>query len=150
MNLLVPPPLVTALAAAGAWGVDAVVEAPALPQALRLPIALGFAVCGLVLMVVALATMVRARTTFNPMKPETAARLVTHGVFGVSRNPIYLADLLFVAAFVAWFGNAAGILLLPLFVWYIGRFQIRPEEAALEARFGEDFRAYRARVRRWL
>ena len=44
----------------------------------------------------------------------------------------------------------AAILLLPLFPLYITRFQILPEERALAARFGDDYAAYRARVRRWL
>ncbi len=71
-------------------------------------------------------------------------------MFAISRNPIYLADLLLLAALAVWFGNALNIALLALFVWYINRYQIAPEERALAQLFGEAYAAYRARVRRWL
>jgi len=46
--------------------------------------------------------------------------------------------------------NTLGFLLLPVFVLYMNRFQIEPEEEVLESLFGQDFIAYRSRVRRWL
>lgn len=150
MNLLIPPPVVVALAAAAMWGMDRAIDAPGLPGGLRAPLAIALAAGAASLMAAALVTMMRAKTTFNPLKPETSARLVTHGVFRFSRNPIYLADLLLLVAFGAWLGNPATLPVLPLFVLYLARFQIRPEEDALEKLFGEEFRAYRARVRRWI
>ena len=94
--------------------------------------------------------MWRARTTVNPLRPERAAHLVTSGVFARSRNPIYLGDALILAALALGLGNWLNFLLLPAFVGLIGRFQIAPEERALQRLFGDQYRAYCARVRRWL
>ena len=53
-------------------------------------------------------------------------------------------------AIAVWLGQTANIALLAGFVWYIDRFQIRPEERALSTLFGAEYAAYCARVRRWL
>lgn len=92
----------------------------------------------------------RSRTTVNPLKPEAASALVDGGVFGWTRNPMYLGMALGLAAVAIWLGNAGGAILLVGFVAYITRFQIAPEERALRANFGEAFDAYAARVRRWI
>jgi len=150
MKLLLPPPVVVAVSAAVMWAIDRTIDAPRLPVAIGAVLAIVLAVLAAVLMAVALTTMVKAKTTFDPRKPEKAAHLVTHGVFRCSRNPIYLADLLLLLALACWLGNVATVAVVPGFVLYLNRFQIVPEEAALETRFGDDFRAYRERVRRWL
>ena len=150
MPLLIPPPLVVALFGYLMWLLAGRLAFGAFAFAGQRPLAALLLLAGLALMAAAAWTMFRARTTVNPLKPERATRLVTSGVFAVSRNPIYLGDALILLALAIGFGNAANFLLLPLFVWFIGRFQIRAEERALEQRFGADYRAYCARVRRWL
>lgn len=95
-------------------------------------------------------TLTRAGTTVNPTRPETSTQLVTHGLFAETRNPVYLADGLFLAAWALYLGHPLAALLIPVFVTVIQRWQIRPEERALEERFGPAFRNYRDRVPRWL
>lgn len=92
----------------------------------------------------------RQRTTFNPLAPEASRALVTTGVYRFSRNPMYLAMLLLLAAWGLWLGNIASWLLLPLSVWLLNTLQIKPEERVLRARFGREFEDYARRVRRWL
>lgn len=92
----------------------------------------------------------RARTTVNPLQPQAASRLVTGGIYRRSRNPMYLALLLALLGWGAWLGNAVALLLIPLFVLAMNRLQIRPEERALESLFGEEFRSYASKVRRWI
>ena len=92
----------------------------------------------------------RAQTTIHPMKPGEATSLVTTGIYTRSRNPMYLALLLGLLAWAIYLGHPVSLLLLPGFVLYMNRFQIIPEERALEAKFGADFKAYCARVRRWV
>lgn len=92
----------------------------------------------------------RARTTVNPLQPQAASRLVTSGIYRHSRNPMYLALLLALLGWSAWLGNAAALLLIPLFVLAMNRLQIRPEERALESLFGDAFRSYARKVRRWI
>lgn len=150
MNLLVPPPVVMALVAAAMWGLDRWLDTGRIASTWQVPLAVALLVAGAGLMVAAAASLIAAHTTINPMKPARASKLVTGGVFRWSRNPIYLGDLLILAALAVWLGQIANLALLPAFVAYIGRFQIRPEERALAARFGAEYAAYRARVRRWL
>jgi protein-S-isoprenylcysteine O-methyltransferase Ste14 len=57
---------------------------------------------------------------------------------------------LILAALAVWLGNLVNVVPLLLFVWYINRFQIIPEEWALKNIFGESYAAYCSRVRRWL
>jgi protein-S-isoprenylcysteine O-methyltransferase Ste14 len=92
----------------------------------------------------------QARTTANPLRPEQATRLVTGGIYRYSRNPMYLALLLALAAWGLWLGNTWSLLVLPAFVLAINRLQIEPEERALAALFGEQYLAYQRKVRRWL
>ena len=76
--------------------------------------------------------------------------VVTTGLYRLSRNPIYLglAALYLGLAFAANSGWAV-ILLLPILA--VMRYGvIAREERYLEAKFGDDYRAYKARVRRWL
>lgn len=62
---------------------------------------------------------------------------------------MYLGMALILAGVFLWFGEGLNALLLALFVVVITEFQIKPEEKALEEKFGDDYRAYRKRVRRW-
>ena len=81
----------------------------------------------------------RAKTTVNPLAPEAASTLVVRGVFRWTRNPMYLAMLLVLIAWACVVSNLAALAILPLFVAYLNRFQIAPEEHALQARFGGEF-----------
>ena len=109
-------------------------------------VALAVAAAGLMLWAVALMT--RHRTTVIPHRDPS--RLVTSGPFRWTRNPIYLADALILAAAAHWSGTPSGALLLVPFVWLVTRRFIRPKEARLAALAGPDWTAYAARVRRWL
>ncbi len=92
----------------------------------------------------------RARTTVNPLRPERASALVDGGIYQYTRNPMYLG---FATVLVAWslaLASPLAMLGVAAFVLYMNRFQISPEERALATLFGEEFIAYRSRVRRWL
>ena len=145
-----PPLAVAPLAAAMSW--LAARAAPSL--AFDFP---GRAVLALLLVAAAvsvgLAGVVafrRARTTVNPLQPERASALVTGGIYRHTRNPMYLAVATMLLAWGLWLGNALGPLGAVLFVAWMDRLQIPPEERALAALFGEEFERYRRTVRRWL
>lgn len=149
-STLVPPPLVAALVAALMWGVDAAVVGARVALPLRGWLVTAFVVLALALMLAAVWRMARVRTTVDPFRPERASRLVTGGVFAHSRNPIYIGDVLLLAAWALWLGNVVAAPLPALFVLWMGQLQIPAEEAALRARFGADYERYCARVRRWV
>lgn len=150
LELRVPPLAVVALAALAIWLLRDLGPGLLPERAWRRAVATLLAVAGLGTALAGLAHFRRARTTVNPRQPGQAARIVTSGIYRRSRNPMYLGMLLVLAACVAGFGSAASLLVLPAFVAWLTRFQIRPEERALSARFPDEFAAYCREVRRWL
>jgi len=92
----------------------------------------------------------RARTTINPMRPERASTLVTRGIYRFTRNPLYLSLVLLLIAYAIRLWSLPAVGGPVLFVAYVRRFHITPEERALQAKFGEAFTEYKRRVRRWL
>jgi protein-S-isoprenylcysteine O-methyltransferase Ste14 len=105
-------------------------------------------VAALLLFAWSLLTLRRHRTTVNPYRG--AAALCTDGPFAFSRNPIYLADWFVLAGASLILATAWPLLFAPA-VWASVRYGvIRHEEAHLEAAFGEAYRDYRQRVRRWI
>ena len=111
--------------------------------------ALALALAGGLIALAGVREFARARTTVNPLAPERASALVTSGVFGYTRNPMYLGMLLVLAGWAWWLGNAAAWLGLPLAVLALDVLQIQPEERVMRARFGADYARYTATVRRW-
>ena len=102
---------------------------------------------GLGLAVAAAVEFRRARTTIIPHEMPTA--IVTSGVYRFSRNPIYLGDALILTGLGFRWDSVLALVLAPVFVAVITARFILPEEARLRARFGAEFDAWAARVRRW-
>ena len=82
-----------------------------------------------------------------PHKSET---LVVSGVYRISRNPMYVGFLVALAGWALYLSNLAALVFLPLFVVYMNRYQIEPEERYMRERFGDDFDRYVGQVRRWI
>lgn len=150
LDTRIRPPVVMLLVGAMIWGLARLVPQFAFDSSPQWPLVALFAAAGLVLELLPVLRFSRARTTVNPMRPQTSAHLVVDGLNRYSRNPMYLGQLLLLLAWSVSLGNTIAFLLLPVFPLYITRFQILPEERALAARFGDEYAAYRARVRRWL
>jgi protein-S-isoprenylcysteine O-methyltransferase Ste14 len=150
LELRIPPPIVGVVVAGAMWAVASLSPQVPTPELVRglgagLLGGLGFGT-----MIGGVLAFRRARTTVNPLRPETSSALVSGGIYSRTRNPMYLG-MLFVLAGWAVYLSALWPWAGPgLFVLYITRFQILPEERALEALFGDDFAEYRRRVRRWL
>jgi protein-S-isoprenylcysteine O-methyltransferase Ste14 len=108
------------------------------------------AVVGALLAILGVYEFRRASTTVNPLTPDNASRVVKSGVFRCSRNPMYLGMALLLLALALNQSHALSFAWVAGYVAYLNRFQIRPEERALEARFGDEFRAYAKAVRRWI
>lgn len=91
----------------------------------------------------------QAKTTVNPMKPEESSEVVQTGIYGFTRNPMYLGFLLALAGWGVWLGSLPALVWLIIYVLYMNRFQIIPEERILQQHFGAQYVNYRKRVRRW-
>lgn len=113
-------------------------------------IALSMAVAGLVIGAFGVVSFMRARTTVNPLKPDSASSLVRSGIYRVTRNPMYLGLLLILLGWAILLANVLAFILLPAFILYMNRFQIEPEERALASLFRQEFVSYKSCVRRWL
>jgi protein-S-isoprenylcysteine O-methyltransferase Ste14 len=132
------------------WTVARVPPILQLPKIVRL---LVVAVLGAIGVVVALSGVLsfrRARTTVNPLKPETSAALVSTGVYSFTRNPMYLGMVLVLFAWAVYLSSILSLAGPAFFALYITRFQIVPEERVLGGLFGPSFVEYKKRVRRWL
>ncbi len=100
--------------------------------------------------VIAVAAFLKMRTTVDPRYPQKANTLVVIGIYKYSRNPMYLAITFILFGISLYLAALSSFLILILFVAYINRFQIIPEEQALEKKFGEQYSQYIKRVRRWI
>ncbi|MDI1286906.1 MAG: isoprenylcysteine carboxylmethyltransferase family protein [Reyranella sp.] len=150
LELKVPPPAVTLLIAIAMWLAVSTSGAFAIALPRRLSIAIALAVLGAAIAAAGIMSFRRARTTVNPTRPDAASSLVATGVYRFTRNPMYLGLFLLLSGWAIYLSNAAAFAGPLLFVLYINRFQIVPEERALAAKFGTAFDDYRRRTRRWI
>ena len=121
-----------------------------LPVSAPLPVAVILALVGVAIALSGVISFRRAQTTVNPLKPETSTALVTTGIYRITRNPMYLGMLAVLLAWAAYLSSAWALLGPVAFALYITRFQIIPEERALQSLFSTTFVEYTQRTRRWL
>ena len=108
----------------------------------------GLVVLGGVLIGLAAAQMVMRRTTFIPRRDPSA--LVTDGAFALSRNPIYLGDVMILLGLILCWDAGLALPLVPAYALVLHHRFIAPEEARLHAAFGAEFETYCRRTRRWI
>ncbi|AKH39295.1 MULTISPECIES: methyltransferase family protein [Nitrosomonas] len=150
LELKIPPIIIMALIGVIMWFVATLVPQLVLviPGQFILAAIAGFTSIALIL---AGAIAFRlAGTTVNPMQPSNTSSIVTRGIYKISRNPMYAGFLLLLLSWALLLSNIVSFAGLPVFVWYMNRFQIIPEEQALIAKFGAEYIAYAKNVRRWL
>lgn len=150
LELKVPPPVVALVLAAGMWPLAQFTPDLILPSWARWPMCIGLLAAGLACDAQGLLAFRRARTTINPLRPERTRSLVVSGMYRVTRNPMYLGLVCILAAWTVFLESPATLVGPVIFVGYITRFQIVPEERLLLEHFGEQYRAYLQRVPRWL
>ncbi len=146
----IPPPVYGIAAAALMWWLDRRFPVwrwlhPPSTRAGWLMLLLGFGIdAG------SIVGFLKARTTVNPMRITAARELVTTGLFRWSRNPMYLGLIIALIGWAVVLGSVTPLVVIPLFARILAMLQIVPEEAALEARFGDAYTGYRQRVNRWI
>lgn len=92
----------------------------------------------------------KLKTTVNPLSPNKASNLVITGFYRYTRNPMYLGMFLLLLAWALLLQNYLSFLYLPIFVFTINQLQIKPEEIVLEKIFGDEYRKFKTKVRRWI
>lgn len=146
---MLPPPLLFVAAAAIMLALPGVPLWPLWPPSASQLLAAVPAGLGLLLAVSAVLALRQAQTQIDPRHPERSRVLVTHGIYRLSRNPMYLSLLLTLLALSIWRQSPSTLLPLLAFVLAI-RVQIRREEQALARLFGIHFTRYCQRTRRWI
>lgn len=150
LDTKIPPLLVVAMAALLMWAATALPPHLDWPLWVRAVDALLLALIGASICGAGLWQFRRARTTVNPVEPQRASALVTTGIYSITRNPMYLGFALLLAGWGVYLASPWAVVVLAGFVGYLTRFQIMPEERALQGLFGEEFERYRSQVRRWI
>ena len=150
LALKVPPVAQVIITAAAMYGVSKMV--PALTFSLNgstaLAVALG--VMGLSLGIMGVTQFRIAQTTPNPQALEKVSSLVTSGVYQYSRNPMYVGLVLILLGWAFYLSHFLAFVLLPIFILYMTRFQIQPEEQMMARKFGKTYQDYLNKVRRWI
>jgi len=147
-NVIAPPPLIVAVALAVGYLGQRLDPRPLLPEAIVPWLGSGLLLVAVAIAASALGALHKARTPVDPRKATTA--IVRTGAYRFSRNPLYVA-LSLVYLGVAALCNSLWMGLLVVPVVGILRFGvIGREERYLERKFGDEYRRYRAEVRRWL
>ena len=147
-NVKLPPPLIFLFFALLAWGIDTQWPLTINDHIIVKMIGIALTTTGLLLILIAVWQFKQASTHIEPWKPTQ--HLVTSGIFGFSRNPIYLALGLIIMGTgilvnMLWMCLSVAPSLLSVYLYVIKR-----EEAYLEAKFGEEYLRYKRSVRRWL
>lgn len=150
MKLLIPPPAQFLIAVAAMWAISRYIPGPSVGFIGQSILGYGLIALALLLIFAAIGRFRKAKTTVTPISPEKASALVISGPNRFSRNPMYVGLLLFLTGIAINFGAVWNIGILVLFVIYITQFQIKPEEEHLERLFGDEYRAYKQQVRRWI
>ena len=150
LELLIPPPVIMGLVAVFMWWLADMFSAvhEIRFQHKGLSVVLGF--IGLVISLIAIIFFKRSSTTVDPKNLNKTTTLVSSGIYKYSRNPMYLGVLIMLLGWAFYLGNLLSLFGLALYVIYITRFQIVPEERYLKEKFGQQFLDYMSRTRRWL
>ena len=150
LEMKLSPVMAFLLFAAAMWLLNRALPGADLPESIRLALLSPFLVVAAAVGGAAVLSFRKARTTVNPWRPENASVLVRSGIFSYSRNPMYLALLLALIGWGLFLANPFSLAFTVLFVVFLNRSQIQPEERTLRKVFGADFEQYCREVRRWI
>jgi protein-S-isoprenylcysteine O-methyltransferase Ste14 len=144
----IPPPLLFVLPIVASLAIEWLFPTSFVQGALRWILGALIFVAGIALSGGGFITQRRAGTDPIPYKPST--RIVSHGVYRFTRNPMYLGFALCTLGLAILVDSAWMLLAVPVGLILIDRIVIRREERYLERKFGEEYLSYKRRARRWI
>lgn len=150
LELKIPPPAQFVITAAAMFGVSKIVPIFKFSINGSTGLAVGLGVIGLSSGIMGVTQFRKAQTTPNPKEIDKATSLVTSGIYQYTRNPMYLGLTLILLGWALYLSHFLAFILIPIFMMYIARFQIQPEERMMTQKFGQAYQNYCAKVRRWL
>jgi protein-S-isoprenylcysteine O-methyltransferase Ste14 len=150
LELKVPPLVLVLMALAAQWALSRFVSVGFVDFPGRPALSGSLLVSGALVAVSGVLAFRKAQTTVNPTTPLASSTVVQTGIYARTRNPMYLGMALGLLASALALGSALALLPLVIFLVYMTRFQIEPEEHFLRAKFGANYDTYCNTVRRWL
>jgi protein-S-isoprenylcysteine O-methyltransferase Ste14 len=146
----IPPPLVALLAAVLMWWLQGFYPLSLLAGGTGRTLAMLSVTVGVMIAAVGITAFRKAKTTVDPLHPGKASAIVDSGIFAYTRNPMYLGMSLVLLGVCFHLAELTAFLILALFIRFISRYQIQPEERILLEKFGEPYQAYLDKVPRWI
>lgn len=146
----IPPPVYMVLAIMGIFYGKSVFPVMTFSFAEQQLLGVGLAIVGIAVAIVSVLRFRLFGTTIQPHKLDEATKLVTDGIYNYSRNPMYLGMAILITSAGVFYGSLLFLPAIAVFVLVINKFQIEPEEVALEKLFGQEFLDFKGRTRRWL
>ena len=146
----IPPPAVAALVAVGMWSVAGFGPQLTITPAVTNAAVAVLVVTGLAFAALGILAFRASRTTVDPLHPERASALVTGGIYRITRNPMYVGMAFVLLAWAVYLHAVLPFVGIGVFVFYITRFQIQPEEGVLSRRFPGMYAAFCERTWRWI
>jgi protein-S-isoprenylcysteine O-methyltransferase Ste14 len=102
-------------------------------------------------LLIGLSAMGLFRKVGTDVKPwKTTSAIVADGVYRFTRNPMYLGMAMLYSGFAFALSSLGAFFILPILILIIRTQVIAREERYLESKFGDEYRTYKARVRRWI
>lgn len=150
LELKLPPLALTLILGAMMWTTSEIIPAAKYIVSWSLSVSLIALCVGAFFAIMGVVEFKKANTTVDPRVPHQTSSLVISGVYKLSRNPMYIGFLFMLIAFAFYLSQIYVFLFLPLFVVYMNRFQIKPEERFMKKKFGDEYVTYMSKVRRWI
>ncbi|OEE93303.1 protein-S-isoprenylcysteine methyltransferase [Vibrio genomosp. F10 str. 9ZD137] len=116
----------------------------------KVEVLLIFFIIGVTFALAGVISFKKHKTTLDPMNTENVSTLVKSGVYRYTRNPMYVGMLMALLGYGFFLSNPINLFITVLFIWYMNKFQIKPEEVFLSSVFGNDYDEYKKSVKRWL
>jgi len=150
MELKIPPPVYMLFFFLIMWGFSEVAPVQRFESYFLMVLGVLLGAAGLLCILWAGGLFFRSNTTVNPFTPDKSSQLVVHGLYRYTRNPMYFGLLLMLIGWALYLGAVSAFFVLPFFIFTLNFFQVKPEERALERLFGDEYRTYKNKVRRWI
>ena len=150
MKLLLPPPIQALLSAIMMWLISRYFLRANFSSSIVNLFGLVFLIIAAIIIILSINKFREIKTTISPLNPDNTSSLVSTGIYKYTRNPMYFGLLLMLFSTALFLKNFISFLILPLFILFITKNQILPEEEALENIFGEKYKNYKKKVRRWI
>ena len=148
MKVKIPPPIIVIFLISAVYFSSNLIIGFDLP--FRTPLSLLLLFIGLLLIFIPVFQFIKSKTTINPQSFKNVNNLVSSGIFKISRNPMYLGMLIIISSTVVYYFNYFSIFAPFIFYFWINEFQIKREEKKLEEKFGNDYKKYKSKTKRWI